>query len=229
MAKRIYGGYSLGVASERLNGVKQSGSRTIREPTWYFQSKLLVSYNRKDNMSVRMCQENMDRNQGRIQKCYNPPGAAMKAQSVFSFLFVICLVTACQTATSSAPGAAALSTEITLAPGQSAAVTGTDLTITFHSIVSDERCPSQIECAASGPVSISLSIQQGEGDPTDFTLQTFTDLNGRSPNVQFEGVTNRTELGDYAIQIASVTPYPQNLNTKIEASEYRVALLVSNR
>jgi len=44
MANRKYGGYSLGVASERLNGVKQSGSRTIREPTWYFQSKLLVSY-----------------------------------------------------------------------------------------------------------------------------------------------------------------------------------------
>jgi hypothetical protein len=30
----------IGIASERLNGVKQSGSRTIREPTWYFQSKL---------------------------------------------------------------------------------------------------------------------------------------------------------------------------------------------
>src|SRR6266540_4847417 len=44
MANKKYGGYSLGVASERLNGVKQSGSRTIREPTWYFQSKLLVSY-----------------------------------------------------------------------------------------------------------------------------------------------------------------------------------------
>jgi hypothetical protein len=63
MAKKIYGGYSLGVASERLNGVKQSGSRTIREPTWYFQSKLLVSYNRKDNMARMMCQENQDRNQ----------------------------------------------------------------------------------------------------------------------------------------------------------------------
>jgi hypothetical protein len=34
----------MGSASERRNGVKQSGSRTIREPTWYFQSKLLVSY-----------------------------------------------------------------------------------------------------------------------------------------------------------------------------------------
>jgi hypothetical protein len=42
--------------SERLNGVKQSGSRTIREPTWYFQSKLLVSYSHKDNMSTEVCQ-----------------------------------------------------------------------------------------------------------------------------------------------------------------------------
>jgi hypothetical protein len=52
----------LGVASERLNGVKQSGSRTIREPTWYFQSKLLVSYNRKDIMADGTCQEIRDRN-----------------------------------------------------------------------------------------------------------------------------------------------------------------------
>jgi len=48
----------MGSASERLNGVKQSGSRTIREPTWYFQSKLLVSYDRKDIMAGEMCQEN---------------------------------------------------------------------------------------------------------------------------------------------------------------------------
>jgi hypothetical protein len=55
--KKMFGGYSLGVASERLNGVKQSGSRTIREPTWYFQSKLLVSYDRKDNMADSRCQD----------------------------------------------------------------------------------------------------------------------------------------------------------------------------
>jgi hypothetical protein len=62
----------LGVASERLNGVKQSGSRTIREPTWYFQSKLLVSYDRKDNMATKECQDIPDRNLIRI--CYR--GAA---------------------------------------------------------------------------------------------------------------------------------------------------------
>jgi hypothetical protein len=67
VARKKYGGYSLGSASERLNGVKQSGSRTIREPTWYFQSKLLVSYNPKDNMSGLWCQENQDWNQVRIE------------------------------------------------------------------------------------------------------------------------------------------------------------------
>jgi hypothetical protein len=43
----------LGVASEppqrRWNKI---GSRMNREPTWYFQSKLLVSYGRKDNMRL---------------------------------------------------------------------------------------------------------------------------------------------------------------------------------
>jgi hypothetical protein len=51
--------YCIGV---RLNGVKQSGSQMIREPTWYFQSKLLVSYNRKDNMVNITCQDYGDRN-----------------------------------------------------------------------------------------------------------------------------------------------------------------------
>lgn len=153
----------------------------------------------------------------------------MKTKSIALFLVMVCSLAACQTETSPSPAPTTINHEITLAPDQSAAVTGTDLTIIFHSVVSDERCPSQIECVASGPVTVSLSVQQGNGAPTDFTLQTFTDLNGRSPNVQFEGVTNRAEVGEYMIQIASVTPYPQNSTTKIEASAYRVALLVSNK
>ena len=154
----------------------------------------------------------------------------MKTQFISLLLCLICVLSACQPgSTSSSPVIGTVNTEITLAPGQSAAVTGTDLTITFHSIVSDERCPSEVECAASGPVTISLSVQQGDGEPTDFTLQTFTDQNGRSPNVQFEGVTNRTAVGGYGIQILSITPYPENSTTKIESSAYRISLLVSNQ
>ena len=136
---------------------------------------------------------------------------------------------ACQTTTPETSVTATVNEELSLAPGQSAAVTGTDLILTFDSVLSDERCPSAVECAASGPVTVSLSVQQGNGTPIDFTLQTFTDQNGRSPNVQFEGVTNRAEVGDYLIQMASVTPYPTDLTTDVEPSEYRVALLVSNK
>ena len=155
----------------------------------------------------------------------------MKTQFISLSLFMICILTACQSAATTAPlpGPAGLNTEVTLAPSQSAAVTGTDLTITFLSIVSDDRCPSDVECAASGPVTVSLSVQQGDESPSEFTLQTFTDLDGRSPNVQFEGVTNRTEVGNYVIQLAGVTPYPTSSTTPIETSAYRVALLISNK
>jgi hypothetical protein len=153
----------------------------------------------------------------------------MKTNPISLFLVMTCILAACQTDTPPPPTTTTVNHEITLAPDQSATVTDTDLTITFHSVVSDERCPSDVECVASGPVTVSLSVQQGNGTPNDFTLQTFTDVNGRSPNVQFEGITNRAEVGEYVIQIAGVTPYPRNSTTKIEASAYRVALLVSNK
>jgi hypothetical protein len=44
---RVLIGYCIGAAS---TAVKQIGLRMNRKPTWYFQSKLLVSYGRKDNM-----------------------------------------------------------------------------------------------------------------------------------------------------------------------------------
>jgi hypothetical protein len=143
-------------------------------------------------------------------------------------LFMTFLLSACRIEATAFPTITTMNNELTLAPGQSATLSGTDMTITFESVVADERCPIDIECAASGPVTVSLSIQQGGDAPNDFTLQTFTDQEGRSPNVQFEGVTNRAELGNYRIQIASVTPYPRNL-TETDPAEYRVTLLIYNQ
>ena len=153
----------------------------------------------------------------------------MNTKIILLSLCTIYILGACQTVTPLPYVTGTVSSEFTLAPDQSVAVTGTDLTLTFHSVVGDERCPRDVECAASGPVTVSFSVQQGDGTPTDFTLQTFTDQNGRSPNVQFEGVTNRTEVGDYLIQISSVTPYPQDLSTKINPAEYRVVLFVAKK
>ena len=136
---------------------------------------------------------------------------------------------ACQPAATSSPVTGTVNTEITLAPDQSAAVTNTNLTITFDSVEGDDRCPREVECVASGPVTVSLSVQEGSDDPTDFTLQTFTDQNGRAPNVQFEGVTNQVEAGSYQIRITGVTPYPVDSTTRIQPSEYRLSLLVTNQ
>ena len=150
----------------------------------------------------------------------------MKTNLIFACLLLTCLVSACQTATPT-PIAANPDTEFTLAPGQSAAVADTDMTITFHMVTGDDRCPSEVECAASGPVSVSLTVQQGDAAPTDVLLQTFTDHNGRAPSVPFEGLTNPAEVGAYRIQLVGVTPYPENPEIKIEPAEYRVSLLVS--
>jgi hypothetical protein len=150
----------------------------------------------------------------------------MKTKLISLFLLIFSLVSACQSATPS-PVAASVDTEFTLAPEQSAVVADTDLMITFRAVVSDDRCPSEVECAASGPVDVLLSVQQGNQAQTDFNLQTFTDHEGRAPNVPFEGLTNPAEVGGYLIRLVGVTPYPENPEVKIEPSEYRVTLLVS--
>ena len=153
----------------------------------------------------------------------------MKTNLILQFLLILCMLAACQTSTPSPSISATVGTEFTLALNQSAAITETDLTLTLNSVLSDDRCPSDIECATSGPVSVSLSVRQGNGNTTNLTLQTFTDNNGRTPRVQFEGITDRVEVGDYLIQIVGVTPYPKNLSTQIKDSEYRVTLIVSRK
>ena len=153
----------------------------------------------------------------------------VKHYSYVVFVLFVVILIACQNVTPFPTVIALPGTEFTLAPGQSATVTGTDLNITFHSVLSDDRCPSDVECAASGPVTISLSVGQEAGDATDLTLQTFTDNNGRAPGGQFEGIEDRVELADYLIQIVGVTPYPKDFSTQIKSSEYRLTLMVTGK
>lgn len=150
-----------------------------------------------------------------------------------SLLFIVLMIalTACQTATATPfpPLTAEKGSEFTLAPDQSITITDTDLTIKLIGITGDERCPSQIECAASGPVSISLSVQKGNGEPSNINLQTFTDNNGRAPDFEFEGIEDRVIYEGYLIRAAGVLPYPANLTETIRDSEYRVTLVVSRQ
>src|SRR4026209_734907 len=105
-------------------------------------------------------------------------------------LLLIVLLTGCSTATP-VPATVTLDAEFTLAPHQTATLTDSDLTIRLIGVAGDERCPSAIEFAASGPGSLSLSAQIDDSEPTDINLQVFTSNDGRVPDVRFEGIEDR--------------------------------------
>lgn len=155
-------------------------------------------------------------------------GIEMKIKSSVLLTLLIWVLAGCQMSTPQ-PITAPLDEDFTLEAGQSATITGTDLRVTFNSILKDERCPSDLECAASGPVAVSLSVQQGDGTVTDITLQTFTDYEGRSPEGPFEGIQDRIPVGDYWIRVKGVVPYPVKSFNEIKDAQYQVTLAVSRQ
>ena len=119
--------------------------------------------------------------------------------------------------------------EFTLAEDQTASVTGTGLTIRLIGVAGDQRCPREIECAISGPVSISLSVQKDNGAPANIDLQTFTDDTGRASAGKFEGINSSATFQGYSIQVMGVTPYPIKPSAPIKSSDYRVTLTVTQK
>jgi hypothetical protein len=142
-------------------------------------------------------------------------------------LIMVILLAGCSSDTP-APLAASVDTEFTLAPNQIATLANTELSIRLISVGGDQRCPSEIECAISGPVSVSLSVQIGNQAPTNIELQAFTGDDGRAPDMQFQGIQDRTIYEGYLIRVVGVLPYPAKSFNEIKASVYRVSVLVNN-
>ncbi len=143
-------------------------------------------------------------------------------------LLLVLLLVACQSATPS-PITAATGTEFTLAPDQTATIENTGLSLHLVGIAGDERCPSEIECAMSGPVSLTISVQRDSESPVEYTLQTFTSDNGRAPDVHFEGIQDNIEYEGYIVQVKSVLPYPAKSSDDIQDSEYQVTFVVTEK
>src|SRR6266542_1917667 len=141
----------------------------------------------------------------------------MKNKLSVSLIVLIIAAASCQSATPPPPITAEQGAEFTLAPDQTVTVTNTGLVIRLIGVAGDERCPSGIECAMSGPVSISLSVQQNNGNPTNIDLQTFTDNDGRAPAGKFEGINSSATFQGYSIQVMGVTPYPTSLSKSIKS------------
>lgn len=136
------------------------------------------------------------------------------------------LLAACQ-AFPPEPINAATDTEITLSAGQTVTITDANISITFIAVSGDDRCPSEIECAMSGPVTIDLSIQDKDGTVFEEALQTFTDSTGLAPTREFEGIKSSVIVDNYLIKIIGVLPYPKDRSSSIKTSEYFVTMKVT--
>ena len=148
-------------------------------------------------------------------------------RNIATFLLVL-LLTACQSATP-APIIAAIGTEFTLAPDQAVTIENTSLHLRLIGIAGDERCPSEIECAMSGPVSLTISFQKDAESPVEYSLQTFTSNDGRAPEGHFEGIEDNLEYEGFVIQVKSVLPYPAKSADEIKDSEYQVSFIVTEK
>jgi hypothetical protein len=159
----------------------------------------------------------------------------LKNSPLIAFSILVSMLIACQALiplpiappTPLAPVTVEKDKEFTLSEDQTATVTGTGLTIRLIGVAGDQRCPREIECAISGPVSLSLSVQKDNGAPANIDLQTFTDDTGRAPAGKFEGINSRASFQGYSIQVMGVTPYPTKPSTPIKSSDYRVTLIVT--
>jgi hypothetical protein len=138
-------------------------------------------------------------------------------------VLAILVLTACQPLTSPPPIAVDVEAEFTLAPGQSATIEETGVTVTFVGVPGDARCPLEIECAESGPVTVAVTIQSGSNAPDDFTFYVFTDNDGSVPEMDFEGMTAGIEADGFVIRLKSVLPFPQKSFDEIGEGEYQAS------
>jgi hypothetical protein len=153
-----------------------------------------------------------------------------RSKLLLSLLALTLFLLGCQLfvpATPPPPLTASMGTEFTLAPGQSALIEEAGLTLKLIAVSSDERCPSEIECFASGPVTFSVSAQKDSGEATDLVLQTFTSNDGMAPTMEFEGIQSQTLFEGYRIKVTSVLPYPARSKSEIADADYRVSFMVT--
>ena len=110
----------------------------------------------------------------------------------------------------SAPTEAHADQAFSLAPGSSAVVRSTGLTVTFDRVTEDSRCPIGVFCIQAGNGQVQLVVRSSTVD----TLALNTT----------QGAHSRT-VGNWAIELAALDPLPR-ADSAIKPDDYRATLTV---
>lgn len=90
--------------------------------------------------------------------------------------------------------------------------------ISFDSVLTDCRCPKNVECFWAGYVSVSMRLYNGNAKPVSFSLENYNDKNRL--------FVNDTTISGYNIKLIDCLPYP-DINVERKFSDYYVKVLVS--
>jgi hypothetical protein len=108
----------------------------------------------------------------------------------------------------------AVNEEFTLAPGQTAGVEGTSLSVTFERVTDDSRCPIDVTCIWEGDATVVLKVKNGTEEET------------REVHTQGgEPRSRKTRAGEHVITLVRLEPVPRE-GVPVEQSAYRATLLV---
>jgi hypothetical protein len=102
-----------------------------------------------------------------------------------------------QTAAVVEPGAS-----FSLAPGETAAVRGTDARLTFKRVVDDSRCPVDVTCVWAGDARIEVTISR----------------NGTADETRTLGITppkQEAVVGNLRIRFVSLAPVPRQADANV--------------
>jgi hypothetical protein len=102
--------------------------------------------------------------------------------------------------------------EFVLAAGDGAMVSGTGLTVRFERVTNDSRCPADVVCIVAGNAVVAVTVAR-EGRPAE------------ALSLRTEAAQSRAELGDWALSLTKVEPYPSTDRT-IAPGDYQATFRV---
>ncbi|UUO03421.1 hypothetical protein M4D79_10565 [Mycolicibacterium novocastrense] len=112
---------------------------------------------------------------------------------------------------------AGLDRPFVLAGGQQAEIVGEPLRLRFIEIPEDSRCPTEVECFWTGQARIVVVVDdERSGEQTvEFNTNSAPGQNRQT-----------VQVGDYALALQALDPYPRTPEDVPPLSDYRATLLV---
>ena len=128
---------------------------------------------------------------------------------VLAAVLCVFVVTACYQESPTRPGP--IDQEMTLGPGQTAAIESTNLSLRFDGVTGDSRCPADALCILGGSATVKLTV---------------TGRSGASREIRFEtGLLKPVAHDSITLELVQLAPYPFSA-TPIRHEDYRATIRV---